>query len=57
MSTRVNPDLKQDLKKFGLAEWNECFHCGNCTATCPMTEEGFSISQERDQGNPNGIKK
>jgi len=56
MSTRVNPDLKQDLKKFGLAEWNECFHCGNCTATCPMTEDGFLFPRKGIRAIQMGLK-
>ena len=28
MTTRVDPSLALDLKKFGKGEWNECFHCG-----------------------------
>lgn len=42
MNARVNPEFKKELKQFGaVSEWNECFHCGNCTATCPLTEQGF----------------
>lgn len=37
---RVNTEVKHELKKFGLSDWNECFHCGNCTAICPLTEDG-----------------
>ncbi|MCF8373323.1 MAG: 4Fe-4S dicluster domain-containing protein [Bacteroidales bacterium] len=40
MSYRVDFTLKHDLKKFGIHDWNECFHCGNCTAICPMTKTG-----------------
>ncbi|MBE9509852.1 MAG: 4Fe-4S dicluster domain-containing protein [Bacteroidetes bacterium] len=41
MSTVVNPDLNKKLAKFGnKSEWNECFHCGNCTAVCSLTEDG-----------------
>jgi len=40
MSTRINPDLKRDLKKFGIHEWHDCYHCSNCTAICPLTEQG-----------------
>ena len=36
---RVDPNLIKDLKNFGIGDWNACFHCGNCTATCPLTEE------------------
>jgi len=38
---RIDPDFKEKLKPFGIGNWNECYHCGNCTATCPHTEEGF----------------
>jgi len=35
---RVTPRLKREMKPFGIQQWNECFHCGNCTATCPLSE-------------------
>ena len=41
MSTRINPDLKNSLTKFGKGNWNECYHCGNCTAICPLSKDGF----------------
>jgi heterodisulfide reductase subunit C/quinone-modifying oxidoreductase subunit QmoC len=41
MTYRVNTDVKKELSDFGIHEWNECFHCGNCTAICPLTEQGF----------------
>ncbi len=40
MSYQVDFTLKHDLKKFGLQDWNQCFHCGNCTAICPLTKTG-----------------
>jgi len=39
MSTRVNPDLIKEIKNYGASDWNACFHCGNCTAVCSLTEE------------------
>jgi len=39
MSQRVNHELKQELLKYGVKDWNDCFHCGNCTAICPLTED------------------
>jgi ferredoxin len=39
MSTRVNPDLIEEIKKYGASDWNACFHCGNCTAVCSLTED------------------
>lgn len=42
MNHRVNPDFKNELSKFGSKnDWSECFHCGNCTAICPLTEQNF----------------
>ncbi|MBN3036122.1 MAG: 4Fe-4S dicluster domain-containing protein [Bacteroidales bacterium] len=40
MSYRIDPEFRKELGKFGVgSEWSECYHCGNCTATCPLTEE------------------
>ena len=39
MAYRVNTNMKKDLEKFGLQHWNECYHCGNCTAVCSLTRE------------------
>jgi ferredoxin len=41
MSQLVNDKVKLDLLKFGVRDWNDCFNCGNCTAICKLTEEGF----------------
>jgi ferredoxin len=37
MSIKVDPNLMQDLKEFGLKDANKCFNCGNCTAICPLS--------------------
>ncbi len=34
---RVNASFKHQLKKYGVGNWQECYHCGNCTAICPLT--------------------
>ena len=41
MSYTINTAFKKELTKYGAGNWNECFHCGNCTAICPLTEDGF----------------
>lgn len=56
MSQRVNPDLKKDLKKFGIKEWNECFHCGNCTAMCPLTDKDFLFPRKAIRQVQMGLK-
>jgi len=40
MRQRIDPNLSDELQKYGAGEWNDCFHCGNCTASCPLTENG-----------------
>lgn len=39
MTTIVNPDLLPKLQRFGAAEVNACFSCGNCTAICPLVDD------------------
>jgi len=56
MSTRINPDFKKDLIEFGIDEWNECFHCGNCTAICPLTENGFLFPRKGIRSIQMGLK-
>ncbi|MEE4114662.1 MAG: 4Fe-4S dicluster domain-containing protein [Marinilabiliaceae bacterium] len=41
MAIRVDDNFKKELVKFGAGDWNHCFHCGNCTAECPLTEDRF----------------
>jgi quinone-modifying oxidoreductase subunit QmoC len=56
MSERVNADFKKDLQKFGKGDWNECFHCGNCTAICPLTEQGFLFPRREIRSIQLGLK-
>jgi ferredoxin len=39
MSITVNPELSQELKKYGINDANTCFNCGNCTAVCPLSKD------------------
>ena len=56
MSTRINPDLKRELKKFGIQEWHDCYHCGNCTAICPLTEQGSLFPRKGIRAMQMGLK-
>jgi quinone-modifying oxidoreductase subunit QmoC len=38
MTVKVDPNLMKELKHFGLKDASKCFHCGNCTAVCPLSE-------------------
>src|SRR4030043_315063 len=56
MSTRVDPTFKQTLKEYGMGNWNECFHCGNCSAICPLTENGFLFPRKGIRAIQLGLK-
>jgi ferredoxin len=53
---RVDPNLVKELKKFGAGDWNACFHCGNCTAMCPLTEQGFLFPRKGIRSMQMGLK-
>jgi ferredoxin len=38
MSTVVDTGLLADIKQFGKLDVSACFSCGNCTATCPLSD-------------------
>ncbi|MGD9642822.1 MAG: 4Fe-4S dicluster domain-containing protein [Elusimicrobiales bacterium] len=42
----VNPELIEDIKKFGAFDVSACFNCGNCTAVCPLTKEDSSFPRK-----------
>lgn len=37
MSNKIDPNLMKDLEHFGLKDAKKCYHCGNCTAICPLS--------------------
>jgi quinone-modifying oxidoreductase, subunit QmoC len=39
MSTKIDPNLMKDLEAFGLKDAKKCYHCGNCTAICPLSTQ------------------
>ena len=41
MAIRVNPRLIDDLEVYGAQDVSKCYHCGNCSATCPFSKEPF----------------
>jgi ferredoxin len=57
MSQRVNLNLKNELLLYGAKDWNQCFQCGNCTATCHTTENGFFFPRKTVRQVLMGLKK
>jgi ferredoxin len=47
MSTRADPNLHRAMAAFGGRDVDLCMNCGNCTAVCPLSEEGGSSFPRR----------
>lgn len=43
---RINPEFAAELKKYGAGDFNACFNCGTCTATCSLSTEDNSFPRE-----------
>lgn len=41
MAIRVNPKLITELEIYGAQDVSNCYHCGNCSATCPFSKEPY----------------
>jgi ferredoxin len=37
MAIRANPKLIDELEAYGAQDVSKCYHCGNCSATCPFS--------------------
>lgn len=43
---RVNPDFMDEVRKLGAFDATACYSCGNCTATCPLSEGRHSFPRK-----------
>jgi ferredoxin len=41
MAVMANPRLIGVLERYGAEDVTKCYHCGNCSATCPFSQEPF----------------
>jgi quinone-modifying oxidoreductase subunit QmoC len=41
VAIRANPRLIEELELYGAEDVSKCYHCGNCSATCPFSREPF----------------
>ena len=41
MAVRANPKLLEQLKRYGADDVTKCFHCGACSAICPLSKKPF----------------
>lgn len=56
MNNRVNPNLPRELRDFGIREWNDCYHCGTCTAICPLTSQDLLFPRKEIRLMQMGLK-
>ncbi len=56
MSLKVDPGLLKDLKKFGMKDAGKCYHCGNCTAICPLAEKDNTFPRRMIKYAQMGLK-
>lgn len=40
---KVDSSLKKEVGKFGTGKWQDCFHCGTCTAACQLSDSRHLI--------------
>ncbi|OFX21098.1 MAG: hypothetical protein A2041_05715 [Bacteroidetes bacterium GWA2_31_9b] len=43
---KVNPEFATEIKKYGAHDFNACFNCGNCTATCSLSDNNSSFPRK-----------
>jgi quinone-modifying oxidoreductase subunit QmoC len=42
----INPQFGKELKKYGAFDFNACYNCGTCTASCSLSVKGNSFPRE-----------
>ena len=47
MAIRANLKLIEELERYGAQDVSNCYHCGNCSATCPFSSD-HSIFPRRE---------
>jgi ferredoxin len=57
MSTRVDPRLLSEIKKYGTVSVEKCYNCGNCTAICPLSTTGETFPRRLIRYAQLGLKK
>jgi len=40
---KIDPTFAKDLQKYGTADFQACYSCGNCTAVCNLTDENANF--------------
>jgi len=46
MAVRTNPNLIDDLERFGARDVAKCYQCGNCTAACTHSDNSHMLPRK-----------
>jgi quinone-modifying oxidoreductase, subunit QmoC len=57
MALRVNPKLIDELEVYGAQDVQKCYHCGNCSATCPFSTEPYILPRRSMRHLQMGLEK
>jgi quinone-modifying oxidoreductase, subunit QmoC len=57
MAIRANPKLIDELEIYGAQDVSKCYHCGNCSATCPFSEEPYILPRRSMRSLQMGLEK
>jgi len=57
MAIRVNPKLIEELEIYGAEDVQNCYHCGNCSAMCPFSEEPYILPRRAMRNLQMGLEK
>jgi len=55
--TKIDPNFAEELKKYGAADFEACFNCGNCTAVCTLSEKSVNFPRMMIRLGKLGLKK
>lgn len=57
MSIRVNPKLIDDLGNYGAEDVQMCYHCGDCSAVCPHSDDHYVFPRKSMRWLQMGLEK
>ncbi len=43
---KIDPNFKDEIKKYGAFDFSACYNCGNCTAVCSLSTEEDSFPRQ-----------